>query len=75
VVWGRHDRFIPVAHVRHQLVTFPNANVVILERSGHWPYADDPDATRAALMAHFARGVGSEDRSTHLRASSSAPEP
>ncbi len=42
VVWGAHDPYIPVALADRQREAFPNADVVILPDSGHWPFADDP---------------------------------
>ncbi|HTP23133.1 MAG TPA: alpha/beta fold hydrolase [Solirubrobacteraceae bacterium] len=44
VVWGAHDPYLPVAQAERQRETFPSAEIAILEDSGHWPFADDPDA-------------------------------
>jgi len=44
VVWGAHDPYIPVAMAERQREAFPKAEVAILEDSGHWPFADDPDS-------------------------------
>jgi len=33
---------------------FPNAQVVVLEQSGHWPFADDP-AGVAEVVVPFLR--------------------
>jgi len=43
VVWGAHDPYIPVAMAERQRQAFPSAEIVILDNSGHWPFADDPD--------------------------------
>jgi len=43
VVWGAHDPYIPVAMAERQRNAFPSAEIAILEDSGHWPIADDPD--------------------------------
>ena len=43
VVWGAHDPYIPVAMAERQREAFPSAEIAILEDSGHWPFADDPD--------------------------------
>jgi pimeloyl-ACP methyl ester carboxylesterase len=54
VIWGQHDAFIPVTHATQQLETFPRAHVHILQESGHWPFADDPDQV-ATLVLPFLR--------------------
>jgi flavin-dependent dehydrogenase/pimeloyl-ACP methyl ester carboxylesterase len=43
VVWGAHDPYIPVVMAERQREAFPSAQIAILEDSGHWPFADDPD--------------------------------
>ena len=43
VVWGAHDPYIPVALAHRQREAFPRAEIAVLEDSGHWPFADDPD--------------------------------
>jgi pimeloyl-ACP methyl ester carboxylesterase len=59
VLWGKHDPFVPVAHARHQGITFPRAraHTLVFEESGHWLFADAPEATRAALRAHVERVI------------------
>jgi flavin-dependent dehydrogenase/pimeloyl-ACP methyl ester carboxylesterase len=49
VVWGAHDPYIPVALAERQREAFPDAQVVILDESGHWPFADDPDSVGRAV--------------------------
>jgi pimeloyl-ACP methyl ester carboxylesterase len=34
VVWGKHDRYLPVQLAYRQREVFPNAEVVVLEKSG-----------------------------------------
>lgn len=55
VVWGKHDPYIPVRQAHLQRTAFPRAEVVILEGSGHWPFADDPERV-AAIVVPFLRG-------------------
>jgi flavin-dependent dehydrogenase/pimeloyl-ACP methyl ester carboxylesterase len=43
VVWGAHDPYIPVTMAERQREAFPSATIAILEDSGHWPFADDPE--------------------------------
>ena len=61
VVWGAHDPYIPVAMAARQLEAFPSAEIAILEDSGHWPFADDPEAV-GRLVEPFLRGTVSGDR-------------
>lgn len=50
VVWGLADLYLPARFARQQLDTFPRARVVELPDSGHFPYADNPDAVAAAVL-------------------------
>lgn len=54
VIWGRHDPYIPVAQAERQRETFPRAEVVVLDGSGHWPFADEPERV-AELVTGFLR--------------------
>ena len=48
VLWGRHDPYLPVANAERQRAAFPRAEIRVLERSGHWPFVDDPATVTAA---------------------------
>jgi pimeloyl-ACP methyl ester carboxylesterase len=50
VVWGRHDPYIPLEQAERQRETFPGAEIVILEQSGDWPFADDPEAVAVHVV-------------------------
>jgi pimeloyl-ACP methyl ester carboxylesterase len=50
VIWGAADPYVPVAYAERQRAFFPHARIVILEQSGHWPFADDPQAVADALI-------------------------
>src|ERR1700712_223324 len=50
VVWGARDPYLPVALAHRQRESFPGADVVLLDDSGHWPYADNPDAVATAVV-------------------------
>jgi menaquinone-9 beta-reductase len=54
VVWGAHDPYVPVALAERQHEAFPSAEVAVLDDSGHWPFADDPDAV-GRLVEPFLR--------------------
>jgi len=58
VVWGRHDPYIKVEQAERQRRAFPDAEVVVLEESGHWPMWDAPEETEAAIVPFLARQLG-----------------
>jgi pimeloyl-ACP methyl ester carboxylesterase/flavin-dependent dehydrogenase len=60
VVWGRHDPFVPAALAERQREVFPDAEVVVFEGSGHWPFADDPEGV-ARVVVPFLRRVKGGD--------------
>jgi pimeloyl-ACP methyl ester carboxylesterase len=59
VVWGAHDPYIKVEYAERQRETFPGAEVVVLEESGHWPMWDAPEEMEAAIVPFLARQLGS----------------
>lgn len=54
VVWGAHDPYIKVEQAERQRQTFPDAEVVLLEGSGHWPMWDAPGDLEAAVVPFLA---------------------
>jgi pimeloyl-ACP methyl ester carboxylesterase len=54
VVWGRRDPYLPVEYAERQRGAFPSAEVAVLDGSGHWPLADDPEWV-ADLVVPFLR--------------------
>ena len=61
VLWGRHDPYLPVTNAERQRAAFPRAEIRVLERSGHWPFVDDPATVTAALTGFLARHAGTPD--------------
>lgn len=57
VVWGAHDPYIDVKYAEQQRQVFPRAEVRILPDSGHWPFADDPDAVGQWVVPFLRRQV------------------
>jgi pimeloyl-ACP methyl ester carboxylesterase len=55
VLWGAHDRFVPVEQAERQRVSFPNAEVVILADSGHFPHLDDPQGVASIMLPFIGR--------------------
>jgi pimeloyl-ACP methyl ester carboxylesterase/2-polyprenyl-6-methoxyphenol hydroxylase-like FAD-dependent oxidoreductase len=72
VLWGKHDPYVPVALAERQREVFPDARVVVLEGSGHWPFADDPDRV-AGEVVPFLRRVMGQDASAEATEVTSEP--
>jgi hypothetical protein len=43
LIWGRQDSVIPVSHARLAHAAMPGSALEIFEKSGHFPFHDDPD--------------------------------
>ena len=50
VIWGERDPFIPPEHAERQREAFPDARVEIFPDSGHWPFVDNAERTRALVV-------------------------
>ncbi|KUI11781.1 hypothetical protein AU193_15505 [Mycobacterium sp. GA-1285] len=43
LIWGRCDAVIPVSHARMAHAAMPGSQLEIFDRSGHFPFHDDPE--------------------------------
>jgi pimeloyl-ACP methyl ester carboxylesterase len=43
IIWGTQDVVVPVSHARMAHAAMPGSRLEIFERSGHFPFHDDPD--------------------------------
>jgi pimeloyl-ACP methyl ester carboxylesterase len=50
VAWGRRDRLTLPAQARRAVARFPDAELVWVERSGHFPHLDRPHAAAALIL-------------------------
>jgi pimeloyl-ACP methyl ester carboxylesterase len=50
IVWGRKDPHLSERRVEELKQAFPSARVILLEESGHFPFADDPESTANAVI-------------------------
>jgi pimeloyl-ACP methyl ester carboxylesterase len=60
VLWGVHDRYVPVEFADCNREALPRATVHCIENAAHWPFIDRPDEV-AALLLPFLKaqfGVG-----------------
>ncbi len=58
VVWGKHDPYLPIQLANRQREVFPNAQVVVLEQSGHWPFVDDPTGVAHVVVPFLRQTLG-----------------
>lgn len=49
IMWGERDRVIPVHHGRATHDALPDSELVIFEKSGHFPHSDEPDRFAAVI--------------------------
>ena len=57
VVWGANDPYIPAEQADNQRQVFEVEDVVMLGDSGHWPFADNPEAVAGAVLPFLERHV------------------
>jgi pimeloyl-ACP methyl ester carboxylesterase len=53
VIWGEEDAYLPAAYAERQRDALPEADVHVLPASGHWPFADSPDAVERLLIEYL----------------------
>lgn len=49
IVWGERDPLIPVTHAHHAHALLPHSRLELFERSGHFPFRDEPVRFVAAI--------------------------
>jgi pimeloyl-ACP methyl ester carboxylesterase len=60
IVWGADDPFLSTRRVEDLKAPFPSADVVTLEGSGHFPFADNPAAAADAVIPFLRSRLGVE---------------
>jgi pimeloyl-ACP methyl ester carboxylesterase len=55
IVWGRHDRLVPLAHGEAYCNAISGARLQVIERCGHSPQLEQP-AEMAEVLRHFVEG-------------------
>ena len=58
VIWGKRDPYVPWRFAAQQRETFPRAEIIYLEDSGHWPFIDNPQAVTDALIPFLKNATG-----------------
>jgi pimeloyl-ACP methyl ester carboxylesterase len=54
VIWGAKDPFLGAEYAQRQSEFFDVQDTVILAESGHWPFQDDPEPVRRAMLSFLA---------------------
>jgi pimeloyl-ACP methyl ester carboxylesterase len=55
VLWGKKDPFVPVEQAYRQKESFPSAEVVVLEDSGHWAFVDNSEEAARHIVPFLER--------------------
>jgi pimeloyl-ACP methyl ester carboxylesterase len=58
IVWGASDPFLGQRRVEDLQGPFPSAEVTLLEGSGHFPFADDPQGSAEAAIPFLRSQIG-----------------
>jgi pimeloyl-ACP methyl ester carboxylesterase len=61
VVWGKADPYVPHRFAEAQREVFPRVNIVYLDDSGHWPFADNPQAVSDIVVPFLRDRVGASE--------------
>lgn len=67
VVWGREDRWIPLADAQHFVDAIPNAEKVVIDACGHMPQEEKPAQLADILQGFLARAPLAGGESTSSR--------
>ena len=62
VIWGKQDPYVSVEMAERQREVFSNVRIVLLDESGHWPFADDPERVAAEAVPFLKRHYGAQAR-------------
>ena len=55
LVWGSRDPLFPIADARSAANVLPDAELLVVEGSAHWPYLEDPETFNTALLGFLDR--------------------
>jgi pimeloyl-ACP methyl ester carboxylesterase len=57
IIWGRADPYIPVRYAEMQRGYFSKAQIAVLDDSGHWPFADNPEKVAATAVPFLQKAI------------------
>ncbi len=55
LVWGSHDPLFPLADARRAASVLHDAELIVVQGSGHWPYLEAPETFNPALLGFLAQ--------------------
>ena len=55
LVWGSRDPLFPIEDARRAARVLHDAELLVVEGSGHWPYLEAPETFNQALLGFLAR--------------------
>ena len=55
LVWGSHDPLFPIEDARRAAGVLYDAELLVVDGSGHWPYLEAPETFNRALLAFLTR--------------------
>jgi pimeloyl-ACP methyl ester carboxylesterase len=64
VIWGRHDRFINIKLAYEIVEKLPNAQLEVIEKSGHYVHMDQPEALVQAVTKFLKKSKDQQETST-----------
>jgi proline iminopeptidase len=57
VLVGRHDVFCPPSQAERLRLGIPDSEMVVFERSGHYPFVEEPETFRGAVRSWLSAGA------------------
>ena len=55
ILWGAHDRLLPIGYAHRWLDLLPGAELAIVENAGHLPLIEQPDVATGVIKAFLGR--------------------
>jgi pimeloyl-ACP methyl ester carboxylesterase len=68
IIWGQRDAIIPVEHAHAAAATIPHSQLVVFERSGHFPHLDEPERFAHHLADFIAQNPAADPDPAVLQA-------
>jgi pimeloyl-ACP methyl ester carboxylesterase len=62
IVWGAKDPYVGPGRAEALKRAFPSAELIMLDQSGHFPFADDPDRVAEVIVPFLRAQLGAASR-------------
>ncbi len=73
LLWGEHDRVMPIEHGRELASLIPTARLVVVPSAGHLPLAEQPAFCNRELLAFLSEGTSGDVELTTSAQPAEAP--